>query len=277
MPIKPLAGITRSLRGVLIACVAISALAVVSDLYSYAQYAALPESAVFSDTYLASDGLYFIVALVQLALLVATGVVFLMWVYRANKNLRALSGVAMRFTPGWSVGWFFVPIMSLFRPYQVVRELWHVSHGAEAEGHAVVRWWWLLFILSGVMSSLAWQLTGVVQDTSDFLVATAAYAVADSVDVVGYAVTLVLVMRVAAAYRGRIDETAAVWGATAGYGGAAGAAGYAGVAGAAATAAALPPAAWHRDPAGRHQLRWWDGAEWTDFVADWGVSSEDPV
>ena len=35
--------------------------------------------------------------------------------------------------------------------------------------------------------------------------------------------------------------------------------------------------AWHPDPTGRHQHRWWDGTQWTDQVADGGVSSTDPV
>jgi hypothetical protein len=31
-----------------------------------------------------------------------------------------------------------------------------------------------------------------------------------------------------------------------------------------------PSAAWHPDPSGRHQWRWWDGSAWTDHVADDG-------
>jgi Protein of unknown function (DUF2510) len=38
------------------------------------------------------------------------------------------------------------------------------------------------------------------------------------------------------------------------------------------------PAAWHPDPSGRHQLRWWDGQAWTDQVSDRGeVSIDAPV
>lgn len=38
----------------------------------------------------------------------------------------------------------------------------------------------------------------------------------------------------------------------------------------------LPPAGWHADPLGRHQLRYWDGATWTEHVADAGVAGVDP-
>ena len=37
-----------------------------------------------------------------------------------------------------------------------------------------------------------------------------------------------------------------------------------------------PPAgAWHPDPSGRHELRWWDGTRWTDAVSDRGQVSVD--
>ena len=31
------------------------------------------------------------------------------------------------------------------------------------------------------------------------------------------------------------------------------------------------PAAWHPDPHGRHELRYWDGSTWTEHVADAGL------
>lgn len=37
------------------------------------------------------------------------------------------------------------------------------------------------------------------------------------------------------------------------------------------------PANWHPDPTGRHELRYWDGAAWTDHVSDQGVTGTDPV
>ncbi len=37
------------------------------------------------------------------------------------------------------------------------------------------------------------------------------------------------------------------------------------------------PPAWYPDPTGRHDHRWWDGAEWTAHVADAGRASTDPL
>jgi len=37
------------------------------------------------------------------------------------------------------------------------------------------------------------------------------------------------------------------------------------------------PAAWHADPTGRHDHRYWDGERWTEHVADAGVASTDPL
>jgi hypothetical protein len=37
------------------------------------------------------------------------------------------------------------------------------------------------------------------------------------------------------------------------------------------------PPAWHPDPTGRHEHRYWDGEQWTDHVANAGESSTDPL
>jgi hypothetical protein len=53
-----------------------------------------------------------------------------------------------------------------------------------------------------------------------------------------------------------------------------------------AAAAQLPQSAaggagqapgWHPDPAGRHEMRYWNGTGWTEDVSDKGVAAKDPV
>lgn len=37
------------------------------------------------------------------------------------------------------------------------------------------------------------------------------------------------------------------------------------------------PADWYVDPTARHELRYWNGLEWTHSVSDGGVQSDDPL
>lgn len=39
----------------------------------------------------------------------------------------------------------------------------------------------------------------------------------------------------------------------------------------------MTAAAWHPDPTGRHELRYWDGNQWTEHVSDAGVVSSSPL
>jgi hypothetical protein len=85
-----------------------------------------------------------------LCFFIATAIAFLMWLYRANANLHALGVPRLKFNPGWSVGWWFIPIMQLFKPLLAVRELWqasdpHLSPDGDwelASGASLVGWWW---------------------------------------------------------------------------------------------------------------------------------------
>jgi hypothetical protein len=51
---------------------------------------------------------------------------FLVWVYIACLNSGSLARNTT-YTPGWSVASFLIPVMNLFRPYQVLQEIWKVS------------------------------------------------------------------------------------------------------------------------------------------------------
>jgi hypothetical protein len=55
----------------------------------------------------ASDTRQSAIGVVRLITFVASGILVLMWIYRANANARRLGVSGMQFTPGWSVGWYF--------------------------------------------------------------------------------------------------------------------------------------------------------------------------
>lgn len=69
-----------------------------------------------------------VIAYLSIAANIAAAIAFLIWIRRASKNLATLGVRGQRFSPGWAVGAWFVPIVSLFRPYQIMVEIWKGSH-----------------------------------------------------------------------------------------------------------------------------------------------------
>lgn len=83
-------------------------------------------------------------------------VVFLCWVYLVAKNVRALGAQRLRFSPEGAVGYYFVPIGSLWLPYQAMKELWKASedpeHWRSVRTAPIVGWWWGLLIGTSLLS-----------------------------------------------------------------------------------------------------------------------------
>jgi hypothetical protein len=113
---------------------------------------------------LANDARQRLMGLLQLGMTLVTGVVFIVWLYRAYSNLLTLGATRLRFARGWAIGGWFVPIWSTFRPKQIVNDAWRGSAPSLPRSYEdvwtdpVPPWWqvwWLAFLLSGVLSIAA--------------------------------------------------------------------------------------------------------------------------
>jgi len=85
---------------------------------------------------------------------IAVLITLLVWIYATHANLPSLGNSHLDFTVGWAVGWFFVPLANLFKPYQVVSEIWRGSDpasriGAIPAATTLVGWWWCWRVLTG--------------------------------------------------------------------------------------------------------------------------------
>jgi hypothetical protein len=111
----------------------------------------------------ANDMRHSFIGIVAILAYVSTVVVFSMWVYRASSNVHALGSPGLRFTPGWAVGWYFVPIANLWKPYQAMKEIWRASKNpsnwqAETTSKGL-GWWWFWWIITGIAGNISWRLT----------------------------------------------------------------------------------------------------------------------
>ena len=88
---------------------------------------------------------------------IVTWVSWLVWQHRAQANAWAMpSSTRPRMTPGWAVGWWFVPVANLFMPFLGVRELARRSSAGAGEdrrsSHLVLATWWLCWIAATLLS-----------------------------------------------------------------------------------------------------------------------------
>lgn len=86
-------------------------------------------------------------------------IAFLMWLNRSYKNMLAADIQGLMHSPGWTVGWYFIPFANLVKPYVVMKETYLASIYADTpnwKGQKPPRLlpiWWVLFILGNIISS----------------------------------------------------------------------------------------------------------------------------
>lgn len=156
------------------------------------------------------------VALIYLAytvMFIASAVLVGMWIYRAHANLREGGADGLEFTPGWAVGWYFVPFANLVKPFQAMRELWTTSHaevdrfGGEAPSE--VKTWWGAWIVGNILNSISVriQLMGGGEGSSA-TVSTAIGLVAGLATIAAAVLLLKIIASVTAAQRGGLAASA---------------------------------------------------------------------
>lgn len=151
-------------------------------------------------------GIYANILIIQAAIYALTGVAFLLWFYRMHKNLFALRVDGLRFSSDWAVGCFFIPILNLFRPYQVAAEIvkgsnsTHSSVGNESWKTSpipvIVIVWWGLFLLSSLLSVVAGFIVveGFGGDTFRYFLSVS--AIENMARIIGAIFAIILILRV---------------------------------------------------------------------------------
>jgi hypothetical protein len=78
----------------------------------------------------------------------ATAVVWLLWQHQATANLWARGYQGLKTRPGWAVGWWFIPVVSLWMPLVTMLELDRRStpDGSRRRASPLLGWWWAAWI-----------------------------------------------------------------------------------------------------------------------------------
>jgi hypothetical protein len=87
----------------------------------------------------------------ELAGSILTGIAWFVWLHRSVANARSL-GVQTEATPGWSVGWWFIPFANLVKPYRILRSLFD---GLVSGSGRIVAFWWGCYLAAGFIGEFA--------------------------------------------------------------------------------------------------------------------------
>lgn len=130
-------------------------------------------------------------SIVRAIVMLAAGIIYLVWLWRARRSAELIVPAGHHHGRGWTIRGWFCPIVNLWFPYRIVRDIWHASQpeGAVVR-HTVVSLWWAAWLISSAVSLVQqWAFPDLVPTTSlrDF-----ADAVADisTVSLVGTVVTV---------------------------------------------------------------------------------------
>lgn len=168
---------------------------VVSLVSSLLQYDLLNDLqtgvAVDEDTIAFNDLRETIFAFLSTVASIVSLVMFIRWFRRAYFNLH-LRAKGLRHTEGWAAGGWFVPIVSLFFPYQIMRDLFDrmrqviiaagIQPAAPASG-ALVGWWWAFWIISSLVNQAAFRINLSAETLPELQGATMLYIVLGVVEI----------------------------------------------------------------------------------------------
>lgn len=121
----------------------------------------------------ASDRRQLLIAIIYMVVYIVTGFLILKWIYRANYNARQLGAKEMKFTSGWSIGYYFIPILTLWKPYQAMKEIWKTSHNPNdwtaVNVSSIVSLWWFLWIVSNILGHTVMRMSFRAKEIDDYM------------------------------------------------------------------------------------------------------------
>ena len=112
---------------------------------------------------------------------IATITPFLIWIYRASRNLHSLGALNQTVSPTAAVLWWFVPIACFYKPYQAMNEIWKGSTPRskydwplpwrETATPPLLRFWWATWIVAfGIALYRLWAAgSGNIDSIDDLL------------------------------------------------------------------------------------------------------------
>lgn len=149
-----------------------------------------------------NDSRQLAIGVAQIATLLVTAIIFLIWFHRAYKNLLAF-GTELPHGTGWAVGAWFIPILNLFRPKGIADAIWQASDPnleepvdekwREAEAPIFLHVWWVAWVLAWIAGRVVTATSRSLDTVEQLLNYNTAVLVADGLGAVAGVLAIMFV------------------------------------------------------------------------------------
>lgn len=142
-----------------------------------------------------------VIAIAYLIVYIIYGISFIMWFRRAYFNLH-LKVDHLSFSEGWAAGCWFVPFINLYRPYQIMKELYEKTRSFLMNRDetvqidlniTIVGIWWVLFIINAFIGQFVFRFSQNVVTLSDIKVITIISILNDVISLVLSIITIKII------------------------------------------------------------------------------------
>jgi hypothetical protein len=167
------------------------AIEIISLISGYFQYDLLQSASngeeISMEFATANDTREQVVGIVYIIAYLISAVTFIQWFRRAYFNLHLRADV-LSYTEGWAAGSWFVPIITLYRPYQIMKELYHetklllIKNGLEKGVNlslGAVGWWWTFWILNNFIGQFVFRYSMKAETIDQLINSTFASMIGD--------------------------------------------------------------------------------------------------
>ena len=148
--------------GYLLVALALVGLVVIFfEIDFYRSGTALSETHIAMERLTVFDDRIFIWSIFFLPTLAIFKILFFRWNYLSCKNARSFEVEGFSRSPGWFVGWYFIPIFHLWKPVVIMQEMFQVSCSdsfANWKNNAIplsVYIWWPFVILNWILEKVS--------------------------------------------------------------------------------------------------------------------------
>ena len=148
------------------------------------------------------DGVGAVLAFAYLGSFIASAVTACIWIHRAAQNLRAAEMLELRFSPGWSVAWYFIPIASLWKPYQAMKEIWQASsfqlNWKDVAVPGLLPLWWAGWLASNAIGQISYRMGDNAETIPQLMNMTAIYVGGSILHIIAIILFILVVSKISA-------------------------------------------------------------------------------